>query len=232
MDLQLSTAASSKHSRKELKAQCIHTCLDLVQCQVQLIEQHAPAALEGCMHSTRNALVEFNHNAAASSALKKRAKKLLKDIEAAVQRSIAVRAAPVCADVVKKNPRKLLNPKFEVDFDKRRDYDPDRERAEYKQYKRMAAKEKRGMLLFFSDACLSRLSRPQDLHPPALRDPRGCISSACIGKSVTFDSLHLCACMDGACRRSAGAVFDILWSCMDARFGAVAPMHTFRLVQC
>jgi Nop14-like family len=146
MDLQSGTAVSSKQSRKALKAQCIHTCLDLINLQMRLIEKHACASLEACMCPTRNALAEFIQNAAASSLLKRRAKRLLRDTEGAVQRSIQARVAPVCADVVKKNPKKLLNPKFEIEFDKRKDYDPDRERAEYKQYKRMAAKEKRGAL--------------------------------------------------------------------------------------
>jgi hypothetical protein len=146
MDLK-SSSTSSKQSRKALKAQCIHTCLDLIKLQVQLIEKQAVGSLEACMCRTRNALEEFIQHAAASRVLKKRAKGLLREIEGAVKRSVGVRVAPVCAEVVKKNPRKLLNPKFEIEFDKRRDYDPDRERAEYKQYKRMAASEKRGALL-------------------------------------------------------------------------------------
>lgn len=163
MDLQSSTATSSKQSRKALKAQCMHTCLDLIQSQMQLIEKHAAASLEACMYPTCSALAEFNRNAAASSALKKRAKGLLKEIEGAVKRSIGDRVAPVCAEVMKKNPNKLLNPKFEIDFDKCRDYDPDRERAEYKQYKRLAAKEKRGTLSPCSCA-----TRHQHLRPSVL----------------------------------------------------------------
>lgn len=159
MDLRSNTAAMSSQSRKAFKAQCMLTCLELIQCQMQLIEKHAAGSLEACMCSTRTALAEFLNNGAASSALKKRAKGLLRDIEGAVKRSIGVRAAPVCADVVRKVPKKLLNPKFEVDFDRRKDYDPDRERAEYKQYKRMAAKEKRGTFsprsLYSLFCCLS-----------------------------------------------------------------------------
>lgn len=150
MGLHSSNSHSSKGCRKAFKAQCIHTCLNLIQSQMHLIDEHANASLEAAMLPTRKALTHFTLNGAASSALKKHAKRLLTDIDGAVGESISSRVAPVCADVVQKNPKKLLNPKFEVDFDKRRDYDPDRERAEYKQYKRMAAKEKRGKHLWLA----------------------------------------------------------------------------------
>ena len=56
----------------------------------------------------------------------------------------AARRPLVVPSLMRAAQRKTLNPKFEMDFDAKRDYDPDRERAEYKQYQRLANKERRG----------------------------------------------------------------------------------------
>lgn len=45
-------------------------------------------------------------------------------------------------------PAREFNPRFEEDFAKGHDYDPDRERAEGRKLKKLHAKEKRGELWF------------------------------------------------------------------------------------
>jgi hypothetical protein len=75
-------------------------------------------------------------------------------MDAEVARCAGCRRPLTCAKMKRTTARKLLNPKFEMGFDRQKNYDPDRERAEFKQYKRMARKEQRGALLVhwhFSD---------------------------------------------------------------------------------
>jgi Nop14-like family len=146
--------AADARGRAALQAACVRTCLALVQQQAELLERVAPGALEACMRPSCRALEAFAAQAAATRVLRKCAQQTLHTVHAAVRRTVASRAPPLCAELARKTAAKLLNPKFEVDYDKRRDYDPDRERAEYKQYKRLAAKEARGALPLPEPLCL------------------------------------------------------------------------------
>lgn len=138
---------SSEAAAPALRAGCLVSVLGLVRAQLALVQAHAPPALEACMAPMKRALADVAAHGNVSRALRRAAGELAGEVDAAVADTVAARRPLVCPALVKKAPQRLLNPKFEVDFDKRRDYDPDRERSEYREYKRLAAKEKRGALL-------------------------------------------------------------------------------------
>lgn len=77
--------------------------------------------------------------------LQKEATSLLNDMRARSS-VVTVDRQPLVNPAMKGiRQQKLFNPRFEVDFDKGRDYDPDRERAEQRKDKRTFTKEQRGV---------------------------------------------------------------------------------------
>jgi len=72
------------------------------------------------------------------------AQALRADLAAASEAAVTRRRPAVCAAMSAAKPQKLFNPRYEVDFDKGRDYDPDRERAEERRERRAVHKEMRG----------------------------------------------------------------------------------------
>lgn len=174
-----------------LRAACLASVLEIVRQQLVTIKAHAAPALEACMGPVQRALAAVAAHGDASRALRQAAREVAEEAAAAVAATIAARRPMTCAALTKKAPQRLLNPKFEVDFDKRRDYDPDRERADYREYKRLAAKENRcappptrgfhapaATLVFYVALSLSC-----GLQPCALGRVDRCIS-------VLFMSLH------------------------------------------
>lgn len=144
---------------RELRAACFASVLAMVRAQLELLQAHAAPALEACMAPVQRSLAAVEAHGAVSRALRSAAGALREEVGEAVAQAVAVRRPLVCPALVKKAAPRLLNPRFEVDFDKRRDYDPDRERSEYNEYKRLASKEKR---------CAAR---PLDVHNT---DPAAC----------------------------------------------------------
>lgn len=126
-----------------LRAACFASVLALVRAQLAVLKEHAAPALEACMAAVLRALAAVAEHGDVTPTLRRAAGELRAEVAAAVAQAVAERRPLVCAALVKKAPQRLLNPKFEADFDMRRDYDHDRERADYNEYKRLAAKEKR-----------------------------------------------------------------------------------------
>lgn len=121
------------------------TTIRLVEGQLAAVQACAPASVPPAVLPLQRALhpgtIDLSASSADSAAVAARA------LDAASAASVQERKPLVCAALMKKAPRKLLNPKFELGFAKQKDFDPDRERADFKQYKRMAAKEQRGATL-------------------------------------------------------------------------------------
>jgi nucleolar protein 14 len=141
----LSTDASDPYfASPAFRAAALQTVLCLVAGQAAALQACAPESLPAAMLPLERGLARVTQHGAVAGSLRAGAKKLLEDMRAAAAASVAARRPLASAWLMQKMPQKLLNPKFEMEFDKHKDYDPDREGSEFKQYKRMAAKEQRG----------------------------------------------------------------------------------------
>jgi hypothetical protein len=130
-----------------LKASCMLTVCALVREQLRILQDSADAAVTAALEPLRRALVAVSEHGRVSRDLRGECGALAGEVELEGKRSVANRRPLVQSALVAKVQKRLLNPKFEMDFDKRRDYDPDRERAEFKKFKRLAVKEQRGLIL-------------------------------------------------------------------------------------
>lgn len=128
------------------RAAALQTVLCLVAGQAAALQVCAPESLPAALLPLERGLTSVARHGAVAGSLRAGAKTLLEDMRAAAAASVTARRPLARASLMQKVPQKLLNPKFEMELDKHKDYDPDRERSEFNQYKRMAAKEQRGAL--------------------------------------------------------------------------------------
>lgn len=149
-------ASSSSHFRSdEFREAAFVTTLRLVEGQLAALQACAPASVPAAVLPLQRVLQLVCAHGRVSAASATTAAAALRALDTASAASVEQRKPLVCAALLKKVPRKLLNPKFELGFAKHKDFDPDRERADFKQYKRMAAKEQRGASsLCRSDICM------------------------------------------------------------------------------
>jgi Nop14-like family len=134
-------------SSAAFRTSALQTVLQLCRGQLEALQASAQESLPAAMAPLCRALQLLTEHGAVAPTLRRRCKELLADVDQAAAEAVASRRPLVNSALMRKAPRKLYNPKFEMGYDKRRDYDPDRERSEFKQYKRMASKEQRGALL-------------------------------------------------------------------------------------
>jgi hypothetical protein len=156
----LSLSTSDPHFLSPgFREEAFNTVLALATGQLSAAETCAPAGLPAAILPLQRALRRVCKHGHVARGSKAAAVQLLQTMDAAVAVCVDRRRPLVCAAMAKATAIKLLNPKFEMGFDQQKNYDPDRERAEFKQYKRMARKEQRGALLLHVDtsACISYL---------------------------------------------------------------------------
>jgi Nop14-like family len=134
----------SYFTTSHFRASALRTVLAVTRSQMGALSSSAPSALPAAMRPLQAAVAAAEQHGGLKGTLQAAAQQLLADIDKEVARCTAARKPLVCPALMKRTPLKLLNPRFEADFSKWKDYDPDRERAEYQEYKRMAAKEQRG----------------------------------------------------------------------------------------
>ena len=124
----------------------LQTTLRLAETQLAALHSNAPAAMPAATSPLLSALQALHKHGSADAALRKRAGLFATHAQHQIDGIITARRPLVIPTLVRAAQRKTFNPKFEMDFDAKKDYDPDRERAEYKQYQRLTNKERRGAL--------------------------------------------------------------------------------------
>ena len=133
----------------------VATVLQLARNQLTALQTAAPASLPAALMPLQRALRLLSHHGTISTTVQQGCAELLEAMDSAANSAIATRRSLVNATLVHRPSQRLFNPSFEMDFEKHRDFDPDRERAKYKRYKRMAAKEQRGAVLGLGSACFN-----------------------------------------------------------------------------